>query len=125
VASFFVEEGTLARHVSSLRRALGPRSEGARIQTVHKSGYRLTGEVREEGAPPGPEPGEPRPLRALAVLPFRVLPPWAGEGALELELGLADSLIARLSALRELSVRSLSAVRSPPPASSRSRPDAG
>jgi DNA-binding winged helix-turn-helix (wHTH) protein/tetratricopeptide (TPR) repeat protein len=105
----FVEEGTLARHVSSLRRALGPQSEGARIQTVHKSGYRLNGEVRIAGTVCGDEGADPRPLRTLAVLPFRTLPPWSGDGTLE--LGLADALIARLSALRELCVRSLSAVR--------------
>jgi DNA-binding winged helix-turn-helix (wHTH) protein/tetratricopeptide (TPR) repeat protein len=105
----FVEEGTLARHVSSLRRALGPRSDGPWIQTVHKSGYRLNGEVRVAGAPSGDEAADPRSLRTLAVLPFRTLPAWSDDGTLE--LGLTDALIARLSALRELCVRSLSAVR--------------
>jgi DNA-binding winged helix-turn-helix (wHTH) protein len=44
----FVGEGTLARHVSSLRQALGTGPSAAPwIQTVHKSGYRFVGGARE------------------------------------------------------------------------------
>jgi DNA-binding winged helix-turn-helix (wHTH) protein len=48
----FVGEGTLARHVSSLRQALsaGP-SEPPLIQTVHKVGYRFVGGAREIAQP--------------------------------------------------------------------------
>lgn len=48
----FVEDGTLARHVSSLRSALGP--DAALVETVPKIGYRFAGAVEEVVAP---EPG--------------------------------------------------------------------
>ena len=47
-----VEEGTLARHVSSLRGALGDRAaDSGLIQTVHKSGYRFAAAVQAHAAP--------------------------------------------------------------------------
>ena len=105
----YVEEGTLARHVSSLRTALGDRSsKEPLIQTVHKSGYRFLAEVRQVAS--APSPGR-RPLgapRSLAVLPFKPVGDAARDEALE--LGLADSLIARFSALPDLCVRSIAAV---------------
>ncbi|HSB19478.1 MAG TPA: tetratricopeptide repeat protein [Anaeromyxobacteraceae bacterium] len=76
-----VEEGNLARHVSSLRRALADGEDGERwIETHPKRGYRFVGAVaevpaaprrQEPGAPAtGPEagpaegPGEGRPRRS-------------------------------------------------------------
>jgi DNA-binding winged helix-turn-helix (wHTH) protein/TolB-like protein/tetratricopeptide (TPR) repeat protein len=57
-------------------------------------------------------PSQPRPLAritSIAVLPFK---PLVAENRDEsLELGMADTLIARLSNIREISVRPISAVR--------------
>jgi len=65
----FVEDATLARHLSDVRKALG--AEGARIETVPKAGYRFTGQVEELDAPehaagarslpPDAETGRPSP----------------------------------------------------------------
>jgi len=61
----FVEDGTLARHVSSLRSALGP--DAALVETVPKVGYRFAGAVEEaaeleaSAAPPSP-PASPSAL---------------------------------------------------------------
>jgi DNA-binding winged helix-turn-helix (wHTH) protein/TolB-like protein/Tfp pilus assembly protein PilF len=49
------------------------------------------------------------PIRSIAVLPFKPLVPDSGDPALE--IGIADSLIARLSATRDLTVRPLGVVR--------------
>jgi TolB-like protein len=49
------------------------------------------------------------PLKSIAVLPFR--PDAAGERDETLELGMADTLITRLSSLPQLTVRPVSAVR--------------
>src|SRR5262249_1009218 len=49
------------------------------------------------------------PIRSLAVLPFTPLVPGQADEALE--LGMADTLIARLGSVRELRVRPLVAVR--------------
>jgi DNA-binding winged helix-turn-helix (wHTH) protein/tetratricopeptide (TPR) repeat protein len=101
----FVEDGTLARHVSSLRRALGDEESGL-IETIPKSGYRFCGEVREVRRPRSAPAGEA--VRTLAVLPFKDL----GDAPdLPLAVGLADTLIARLNTLPDLKVRPVAAVR--------------
>jgi DNA-binding winged helix-turn-helix (wHTH) protein len=121
----FVEEATLARNISDLRKALGE-SSGKRkyIQTVPKRGYRFMADVRcirpedatvviqrhtrsrvvfEEQLEP--DAG----VRSIAVLPFR---PISAEGGDEyLELGIADALITRLSNINQLVVRPTSSVR--------------
>jgi DNA-binding winged helix-turn-helix (wHTH) protein/tetratricopeptide (TPR) repeat protein len=121
----FVEEATLARNISDLRKALGE-STGTQkfIQTVPKRGYRFTADVRcirpEDAAlvierhtrsrvvfeeQIEPEAG----VRSIAVLPFR---PISVEGGDEyLELGIADALITRLSNINQLVVRPTSSVR--------------
>jgi len=53
--------------------------------------------------------GAPRPIRSLAVLPFRPLT--AGQADEALELGMADALIYRLGKVSGLEVRPLAAVR--------------
>ncbi len=59
---------------------------------------------------PGTQPvGIESPIRSIAVLPF--LPLAVDERNESLELGLADTLITRLSGVRSLDVRPLSAVR--------------
>lgn len=53
------------------------------------------------------QPQSAAPIKSIAVLPFKPL----GEGRDEaLELGMADTLIARLSSIREIDVRPISAV---------------
>ena len=53
-------------------------------------------------------PAPPPPLRSIAVLPFKPLGAAGRDEALE--LGMADTLIARLSNIREIDVRPVSAV---------------
>jgi len=66
----FVGNGTLARHVSCVRKALGDATPcRPLIQTVHKSGYRFQGRARESASAAGGAAA--RPARSLAVLPFR------------------------------------------------------
>ena len=55
------------------------------------------------------QPAAGQPVRTIAVLPFKPLV--AGNRDEVLELGMADTLISRLSGIRDLSVRPLSMVR--------------
>jgi TolB-like protein len=118
----FVEEATLARNVSDLRKAIGELPNGQKyIETVPKSGYRFCAAVTEIG------PDEPAlilerrtrsrtiveeeveaEVRSIAVLPFKLLAAEAGEE--HLGLGLTDALITRLSNIRQIAVRPTSAV---------------
>lgn len=101
-----VEENNLNQSISALRRALGEHpGEHRYILTVPGCGYRFVAEVRAaaDAAP------ATKPLRTLAVLPFAVLVPSTGDEANE--LGMADTLIARLNGLGALVVRPLAAVR--------------
>jgi DNA-binding winged helix-turn-helix (wHTH) protein/tetratricopeptide (TPR) repeat protein len=100
----FVEDGTLARHVSSLRKALGDDDSGL-IETIPKSGYRFCGSVRQVRRPRSPRT---EAVRTLAVLPFKDL---GSSPDLPLAVGLADTLIARLNTLPDLKVRPVGAVR--------------
>ena len=64
-AGTIVEEGTLASHVSMLRKALG---DGL-IETLPKRGYRFVGQLADDSAAsPGAGPTDERIM--LAVLPF-------------------------------------------------------
>ena len=118
----FVEEATLARNISDLRRALGESSgEDKYIETVPKSGYRFVAEVRQVEPKDSVtiierhtrsrvvvhEEIDPE-VRSIAVLPFKPL--GANEGDEHLGLGLADALITRLSNIRQIAVRPTSAV---------------
>lgn len=99
-----VEENNLNQAISALRRALGEtRGEHRYILTVPGRGYRFVAEVRSAPSPDA----DAKPLRTLAVLPFRLLQPVQDEA---LQTGMADTLITRLSGLGELVVRPLSAV---------------
>jgi serine/threonine-protein kinase len=101
-----VEENNLNQAISALRRALGEtRGEHRYILTVPGRGYRFVAEVHvASSADPA---SATKPLRTLAVLPFRLLQPAPDEA---LQTGMADTLITRLSGLGELVVRPLSAV---------------
>jgi len=98
----FVEEGSLNRNVSTLRKALGDGEGGHRfIETIPKLGYRFVAQVREVGAPPH--------ARSVAVLPFKAL---AAQESDEhyLGLGMADAIINKLSNLGRINVRPTGAV---------------
>lgn len=98
----FVEEGSLNRNVSTLRKALGDGRDGHRfIETLPKLGYRFVAEVREVGGAAH--------ARSIAVLPFKAV---AGQESGEhyLCLGMADAIIIKLSNLSQISVRPTGAV---------------
>lgn len=103
-----VEENNLTQNISVLRRVFGDTPQAHRfIATVPNVGYRFVAEVNKiasatgNGLPPAP--------RTLAVLPFKPLV--AEDHDLALELGMADTLIVRLSNIREIVVRPLGEVR--------------
>jgi DNA-binding winged helix-turn-helix (wHTH) protein/tetratricopeptide (TPR) repeat protein len=103
-----VDENSLAKVISDVRRALGegPKDPGC-IATVPRRGYRFTApvEVRPAVAVAGGafDDGLRREVRSLAVLPFAFLNPVASDESLG--LGLADALITRLGQLRHTRVR--------------------
>src|SRR5882672_2801462 len=99
-----VDENSLAKVISEVRRALGeaPKDQGS-IVTVPRRGYRFVADVavrRDVGTLPvtgGSLRGATAnhaELRSLAVLPFSFLNPVAGDEFLG--LGLADALTTRL-----------------------------
>ena len=102
-----VEENNLNQNISFLRRALGEnRDDHQFIVTVPGYGYRFVAEVQHHPASTDlPLP----PDNSIAVLPF--LPLVAEHRDLALELGMADTLITRLSGIRQVIVRPMSSVR--------------
>jgi len=91
----FVEEGSLANHISLLRKALG--EDPAFIETVPKRGYRFVGTVRRlpsaaptyvERLPEVDDPG-------IAVVPAKIQPLWRSRAALGIT---ASALITSLAA---------------------------
>jgi TolB-like protein/tetratricopeptide (TPR) repeat protein len=118
-----VEENNLSQVISGLRRALGDPARGSRyVQTVARRGFRFVATVTELPADEadrltskrrlsGASVASPDPPRrnTLAVLPFLLLGP--GRSDELLEVGMADSLISRLSSVPGLVVRSIGSVR--------------
>jgi DNA-binding winged helix-turn-helix (wHTH) protein len=117
----FVEEATLARNISDLRKALGESPSGDKyIETVPKGGYRFVAPVteRDEGqnlilqrqtrsrVVVEQEIEERTWLRSIAVLPFKLLA--GGDPEDYLGLGMADALITRF--VRRIRVRPTSAI---------------
>ncbi len=103
-----VEENNLNQNISALRRALGgPRSENRFIVTVPGRGFNFVASV---STPAQPAATGATALKTVAVLPFRPLV--NADSDASLELGMADTLIARLSTIRRLVVRPISSVRS-------------
>jgi TolB-like protein/Tfp pilus assembly protein PilF len=97
-----VEESSLARAVSTLRQALGDRTDEPRyIETLPWRGYRFVAAVTERAQ-------EPAPIDSLAVLPF--LNEGADPATPYLADGITDSLIRRLGLLRHLKVMSRNSV---------------
>lgn len=104
-----VEDNNLSQLISALRRALDD-PKGHLIRTEPRRGFRFTAEVRALRNLPPATPAAAAPHRAtLAVLPF--VPLSGGERGALLAIGMADTLIARLSTLPQLVVRSLGSVR--------------
>ena len=102
-----VTENVLTRAARAARIALGDDATDPQyIRTQHGVGYQFIAPVERDEAPPSP--GAAR-VRSLAILPFRTLV--AEERDEVLELGLADTLITRLSKLRGLAVRSLASAK--------------
>jgi len=118
----FVEEATLARNISDLRKALAESSSPQKfIETVPKAGYRFIAAVRR--FPAGESVVVSRhttsrivveeeliaeQAKSLAVLPFKTLGAEVTEDYLA--LGLADALITMLSNVRQIMVRPTSAL---------------
>jgi TolB-like protein/DNA-binding SARP family transcriptional activator len=103
-----VEENNLNQNISILRRVLGGnRHENRYILTVPGHGYRFVAAVRKHL--PEAAPVSVSTIRSLAVLPFQPLVLQDRDPSLE--MGMADTLIARLSTIREIIVRPISAVR--------------
>ena len=107
-----VEENNLSQLISALRRALGDESAQL-IRTEPRRGFRFTAEVaamRETDETGVVSDAKAKATRAtLAVLPFVALSP--NDRDRLVAVGMADSLIARLSILPELVVRSFGSVR--------------
>jgi DNA-binding winged helix-turn-helix (wHTH) protein/tetratricopeptide (TPR) repeat protein len=102
-----VEENNLTQNISTLRRALGEtRTQHSYIVTVPGRGYRFVAEVRTRTMCREASVGT---VKAVAVLPFMPLVEEHRDAALE--LGMADTLITRLSGIREVVVRPISSVR--------------
>jgi TolB-like protein/tetratricopeptide (TPR) repeat protein len=103
-ADAFVEEATLVQSISQLRKAMGGTEL---IETVPKKGYRFRTEVRIVETPSMANKAEA--IASIAVLPFR---PLARNNRDEsFEMGMADTLIARLSGIQDIVVRPMSSVR--------------
>jgi len=103
-----VEENNLNQCISALRRALGEkRAEHRYIVTVPGRGYRFVAPVTKRKPPVIASSAESIP--SIAVLPFQPLAPNNRDEALE--MGMADTLIARLSSIRDVVVRPISSIR--------------
>ena len=96
----FVEEASVTRTMSTLRKTLGLQDSGEPyIETIPRTGYRFVASV----ARPMPAAAEP----AIAVLPFKEI----GDASPNcLGAGIADTLITRLSNVTEIIVRPSSAI---------------
>lgn len=101
----FVEEGSLARNISTLRKALGENPDDQRyIQTIPKRGYRFVAPVRTTSKQPAVLDQRVRMHRdAVAVVPFLLRTPSAEDGFLS--VALADAVIHRLDSSGALLVR--------------------
>jgi DNA-binding winged helix-turn-helix (wHTH) protein/tetratricopeptide (TPR) repeat protein len=102
-----VEENNLNQSISVLRRVLGGKRTKLRfIVTVPGRGYRFVAPVKRHRPLALPVAES---LRSIAVLPFQ--PVLAADSDPSLEMGMADTLTARLSGIRNVIVRPMSAVR--------------
>lgn len=103
-----VEENNLNQSISALRRALGGnRNDHRYIVTVPGRGYRFVAPVKKHHSPRTVVSTDS--IRSIAVLPFQPLVRRDSDASLE--VGMADTLIARLSNIRDIIVRPMSSVR--------------
>lgn len=103
-----VEENNLNQNISILRRVLGEsRQEHRYIVTVPGRGYRFVATVRTRST--GAAAVSVGTIKSLAVLPFQPLV--TDDRDASLEMGMADTLIARLSSIGDMIVRPISSVR--------------
>lgn len=103
-----VEENNLNQCISALRRVLGEkRAEHRYIVTVPGRGYRFVAAVNKRKPPATASSADLIP--SIAVLPFQPLA--RNDRDESLEMGMADTLIARLSGIRDIVVRPMSSVR--------------
>jgi serine/threonine-protein kinase len=101
-----VEENNLNQCISALRRVFGEgRGEHRFIQTLPGRGYRFIAEIRTISGDATIAPASVK--KTIAVLPFKPLVEENRDAALE--IGMADTLIARLS-VGEVIVRPISSV---------------
>src|SRR6185436_3462689 len=106
-----VDENSLAKVISDIRRALGETRDSSCIETVPRRGYRFVARVAVlQSADDTPRVGSsPKEgIRALAVLPLTFLNPAPGDETLS--LGLADALITRFGRMRHTLVRPTSSI---------------
>ena len=103
-----VEENNLSQNISTLRRVFGEsRGSHRYIVTVPGRGYRFVADVKT--SPALANSPSNAPIKSIAVLPFKPLLIENRDSSLE--MGMADTLIARLSSIRDIVVRPLGAVR--------------
>jgi DNA-binding winged helix-turn-helix (wHTH) protein/tetratricopeptide (TPR) repeat protein len=106
-----VDENSLAKVISDIRRALGETRDMGCIETVPRRGYRFIAKVavlRSTDAAPMGSGGPRDGIRALAVLPLTFLNPAPGDETLS--IGLADALITRLGQLKHTVLRPTSSI---------------
>jgi TolB-like protein/Flp pilus assembly protein TadD len=106
-----VEENSVSQVISSLRRCLGEDGDQKRyIHTEPRRGFRFVATVTGQAPTTTGGLGTALASRStLAVLPFQNLSPRPADDLLP--VGMADSLISRLSTWPHLVVRSVSSVR--------------
>jgi DNA-binding winged helix-turn-helix (wHTH) protein len=112
----FISDATLAGCITLARQAMGDRGLAPRlIESRRGYGYRFVGAVTvcPNPAPsPTPVPGAPETsvvVRSLAAMPFTVLSTEGNDAYLG--LGMAETVITKLSAIQQLIIRPTSAVR--------------
>ncbi|MFY9607375.1 MAG: tetratricopeptide repeat protein [Blastocatellia bacterium] len=109
-ADTFVSDDVLTRSISELRRVFGDAAKEPRvIQTIPRSGYRLIAPVVLSATSKSKSPGDNGAIRSIAVLPFKPLVTDCRDEMLE--LGIADTLITKLTCLEKIIIRPTSAVR--------------
>lgn len=101
----FVEEGSLTKNISILRKVFQPNEF---IKTIPRLGYSFVGEIRELENDSIKEKETAKGQKTLAVLPFKYLSNQTDEDYFG--LGLTDALITRLSNLSDVEVRPTSSV---------------
>lgn len=110
-ADSFVEENNLNQCISALRKAFTDDLRSPRfIETVPRRGYRFIAEVSDNiNEPPVlPAAGHEYQTKSLAVLPFKYF--GSDSDTDYLGLGMADTLITRLSHIHNLNVRPTSSI---------------